>query len=81
MLLVATLLSPAPAQQQQQPPQQQMHHPPQLPVSAIIDLHGSAPTPPQPSETLRVAAVQTTNFDDGVLRSATQEISHGRVCH
>lgn len=45
----------------------------QLPVSAVVSL-APADTP-APDELLRVAAVQTTNFDDGKLRSAAEEIA------
>lgn len=49
--------------------------PPRLPVSAVVALDPAAGPPPGPEDTLRVAAVQTCNFDDGTLRSATQEIA------
>ncbi len=46
-----------------------------LPASAVIDLDPRAPAVPSPADTLRVAAVQTCNFNDGVLRSAAREIA------
>ena len=45
-----------------------------LPVSAVVSLDPHA-DPPSPADTLRVAAVQTCNFDDGIIRSAAREIS------
>ena len=47
---------------------------PWVPVSAVVDL-GVSTTPPSPDETLRVAAVQMANFNDGRLRSAADEIA------
>jgi hypothetical protein len=48
---------------------------PWVPVSAIVDISGST-VPPSPDETLRVAAVQMANFNDGRLRSAADEITN-----
>ena len=42
-------------------------------MSAVVDLSGAS-SPPLVDETLRVAAVQMANFNDGQLRSASEEI-------
>eukprot|EP00035_Acanthoeca_spectabilis_P029862 m.6726 g.6726 ORF g.6726 m.6726 type:complete len:95 (-) comp3877_c0_seq1:1050-1334(-) len=45
-----------------------------VPASAVLPLDPST-VPPTQEDILRVAVVQMTNFNDGILRSAAQEIS------